>query len=595
LTFRSLRLFAVAACGLLPAHLPAQIRQPVPSVEFIPVGRLETRNYQHLAYGLAAFSSQAGLSHSLDTIKRQAAALLCVPTFDGITLNAPLTIHYLIPKAGVDVKDPAVAIRRVAIVTLDDNGALLFDMLRTIYADFTQHPWGVTFSRLNTGYDWPYPQVTVSLKGNRAFLSVAPDAVEWLATSGSVLQLGQTTSDPLSSSFLPDTLAALLRRVLPQEAAAHSTPLMHLFARLIAASLHDLDAIDFAARADGVALTLTGAIRPRPSGSPDADVPRPPGAALSLACAAAIPAEAVYASAEAPPSPHGDWLSNVFGGAAAGLPTLKQLVDAPASAHVAYIEPSAKGQSLIYVCILETADPASQLPGIARKLTRSYLGAGLGYRPRPDRQSGKSRIRVFHLERDPSAQEQPAAPAPSTTISAETLPLLLALAAGGLTCELAATDRYVVLALGSEGVIDDVLPALAAARPAPALLRARWQPSGMRIPDNAQSVTVLYPVRLFRQLVTILPGSRSDLVRRIPTLGDGMLAFRTPTGEDGRFESVLRIAANELNSLQLAFVHGQPIIQELLLNRAIQTMIKKPPVPDADEARKPVTDLPGHE
>jgi hypothetical protein len=308
---------------------------------------------------------------------------------------------------------------------------------------------------------------------------------------------------------------------------------------------------------------------------------------LELACAAAIPAEAVYASAEASPSPHGDWLSNVFGGAAAGLPTLKQLVVAPATAHVAYIEPSAKGQSLIYVCILEIADPASHLPDITRKLSQSHLGAGLGYRPQPDRQAGKSLIRVFRMERDAAAQDQPAAAAPSATVSAETLPLLLALAAGGLTCELTATDRYLVLALGSEGVIDNVLPALAVARPDASRLRARWQPSGMRIPDNAQSVTVLYPVRLFRQIIQILPGSRSDLVRRIPTLGDGMLAFRTPTNGDGQFESVLRIAANELNSLQLAFEHGQPIIQELLLNRAIQSMIEKPLAPNTDDAPMP--------
>ncbi len=568
-------------------RVQSQIRQQTLSAEFIPVGRLETRNYQHLSYGLAAFSSQAGLGHSLDVIKRQAAALLCVPNLDGITLNAPLTIHYLFPKTGVDASDPAVAIRRVAIVTLEDNGALLFDMLRTIYADFTQHPWGVTFSHLNAGYDWPYPQVTVSLQGNRAFLSVAPEAAEWLATSGNVLQLRPSTGDALSSSFIPKTLATLLRNVLPQGAGSRSTPVMPLFARLIAASLHNLDAIDFTVRADGVSLTLTGTLRPKPSSPPVAMASSSNTTALGLACAAAIPIEAVYASAEASPAPHGDWLSNVFGGSAAGLPTLKQLVDAPASGHVAYIEPSPKGESLIYVCILEIADPASHLPDITRKLSRSHLGAGLGYRPQPDRQSGKNLIRNFRLERDAAARDQPAAAAPSATISAETLPLLLALAAGGLTCELTATDRFLVLAMGSEGVLDHVLPELATARPAPARLLARWQPSGIRIPDNAQSVTVLYPVRLFRQLVKILPGSRSDLVRRIPTLGDGMLAFRTPTGGDGRFESVLRIAANELNSLQLAFEHGQPIIQELLLNRAIQSMIGKPLAPNTDDAPKP--------
>jgi hypothetical protein len=587
LTTVALRIFIASAFLLSPMRVQSQIRQQTLSAEFIPVGRLETRNYQHLSYGLAAFSSQAGLGHSLDVIKRQAAALLCVPNLDGITLNAPLTIHYLFPKTGVDASDPAVAIRRVAIVTLEDNGALLFDMLRTIYADFTQHPWGVTFSHLNAGYDWPYPQVTVSLQGNRAFLSVAPEAAEWLATSGNVLQLRPSTGDALSSSFIPKTLATLLRNVLPQGAGSRSTPVMPLFARLIAASLHNLDAIDFTVRADGVSLTLTGTLRPKPSSPPVAMASSSNTTALGLACAAAIPIEAVYASAEASPAPHGDWLSNVFGGSAAGLPTLKQLVDAPASGHVAYIEPSPKGESLIYVCILEIADPASHLPDITRKLSRSHLGAGLGYRPQPDRQSGKNLIRNFRLERDAAARDQPAAAAPSATISAETLPLLLALAAGGLTCELTATDRFLVLAMGSEGVLDHVLPELATARPAPARLLARWQPSGIRIPDNAQSVTVLYPVRLFRQLVKILPGSRSDLVRRIPTLGDGMLAFRTPTGGDGRFESVLRIAANELNSLQLAFEHGQPIIQELLLNRAIQSMIGKPLAPNTDDAPKP--------
>ncbi|MBM4163216.1 MAG: hypothetical protein FJ222_02050 [Lentisphaerae bacterium] len=590
LKIATLQVCLAAAFLLIPATVQAQIRQPLPSVEYIPVGRLETRNYQHLAYGLAAFSSQAGLGHSLDSIKRQAAALLCVPNLDGITLNAPLTIHYLIPKAGAAANDSAVAIQRVAIVTLEDNGALLFDMLRTIYAEFTQYPWGVTFTHLNSGYDWPYPQVTVSLRNNRAFLSITPQAVEWLATAGNVLQLGQSTSDPLSSSFIPETLTALLRTVLPQEDAARSTPVMHLFARLIAASLPDLHAVDFAAKADGISLTLTGALRPAPSVQSTATASSTKLTAIELACAAAIPVNAVYASAEADPSTHGDWLSNVFGGVSAGLPTLKRLVDAPATAQVTYIEPSTKGQSLIYVCILETDDPASQLPDIVQKLSHAHLGAGLGYRPQPDRQSGKNRIRVFHMERAPAARDQPPSAAPSATISAETLPLLLALAAGGLTCELTATDRYLVLALGSAGVIDDVLPALAVARPAPALVRARWQPAGIRIPDNAQSVTVLYPVRLFRQLVNILPGSRSDLVRRIPTLGDGMLAFRTPIGEDGNFQSVLRIAANELNSLQLAFEHGQPIIQELLLNRAIQSMINKPLAPNTDNVLNPGRD-----
>jgi hypothetical protein len=73
-------------------------------------------------------------------------------------------------------------------------------------------------------------------------------------------------------------------------------------------------------------------------------------------------------------------------------------------------------------------------------------------------------------------------------------------------------------------------------------------------------------------------------------LGDGMLSFRTPADEDGRFESVLRISANELNSLQLAFEHGQPIIQDLLLNRAIQSMINKPIVPNTDDVPKPGTE-----
>ncbi|GEM_PF-1914807 len=570
------RVCLAAACLMIPAHVQAQIRQQAPALEFKPVGRVETRNYQHLAYGLAAFSRQAGLGHSLDDIKRQAAALLCVPNLDGITLNAPLTIHYLLPQAVSDPDQAAVAVQRVAIVTLEDNGAMLFDMLRMVYADFTQHPWGVTFTRLNSGYDWPYPQVTVSLQKSRAFLSSTPEAVEWLATSGNVLQLGESDGSPLSCSFLPDTLASLLRRVQPKDAATGTSPIMHLFARLVAASLPGLATIDFNAKADGVSLTLTGAIHPGPSAPPAVDEQTPAPSVLGLACAAAIPAEAVYASAEAPPSPHGDWLSNVFGGEAAGLPTLKQLADAPAFAHVAYVVPSSKSQSLIYVCILEIADPASRLPALVRKLAGSHLAAGLGYRPQPDRTSGTHLIRTFRMERDATAPEIPATAAPSATISAETLPLLLALAAGGLMCELTATDRYLVLALGPEGVLDDVLPALAAATPDPTRLRSRWQPPGMLIPDDAQSVTVLYPVRLFRQLVQILPGSRIALVRRIPTLGDGMIAFRTPPGKDGRYASVLRVAANELNSLQLAFQHGQPIIQELLLNRAIQALLKKP-------------------
>ncbi|MEI8352877.1 MAG: hypothetical protein WCG22_00005, partial [Lentisphaerota bacterium] len=272
MTTVALRVIIASALLLSPMRVQSQIRQQTPSVEFIPVGRLETRNYEHLAYGFAAFSSQAGLGHSLDIIKRQASTLLCVPNLDGIALNAPLTIHYLIPKTGADAKDAAVAIRRVAIVTLEDKGALLFEMLRTIYAEFTQHPWGVTFSRLNIGYDWPSPQVTVCLQGKRAFLSAAPEAIEWLASSGKVLQLGQSADDSLSSSFIPETLSTLLRNVLPQEASSRSTPVMHLFARLIAASLHNLDAIDFTAKADGISLTITGALRPKPSSQPMAVV-----------------------------------------------------------------------------------------------------------------------------------------------------------------------------------------------------------------------------------------------------------------------------------------------------------------------------------
>ncbi len=565
-----------AALLLAPVLLCAQIRQQAPSVEFTPVGRLESRNYQHLSYGLAAFSRQAALGYSLETIKQHTATILCVPNLDGIDLNAPLTLHYLRLRNGPAPDDSQAKSHCVSIVTLADKGELLFDGLRTIYADFKQHPWGVTFTTPNSGYNWPHPQVTVSLKDGRAFLSPTPAAVEWMAGSGRVLQLGKGDDGILAGSFLPNTLVDLLLTARPQSAAAETTPVLTLFARLVTASLPRLDAIDLTAQADGTALSLAALLLPQQRALPAGNTAASDAAALDLACAAAVPADAVYASIEVRPSPFGDWLSNALSDKTGGLPTLKQLASAPAAAHVAFLVPSSKSQSLIYVSILETDAPAAQLPGIVKALVTSRLGSRLAYRPQADRTSGACVVQSFRMEYDATERAETLSSAPSATISSETLPLLLALAAGGLNCELTATSRHVVLALGPSGVIDEILPALAAAKPNAALLRSRWQPAGLHIPENAESVTVLYPVRLFRQLVQILPGSRVDLVRRIPTLGDGMIAYRTPTREDGRAESVLRIAANELNSLQLAFAHGQPVIRELLINRAFQSLLRKP-------------------
>ena len=119
-------------------------------------------------------------------------------------------------------------------------------------------------------------------------------------------------------------------------------------------------------------------------------------------------------------------------------------------------------------------------------------------------------------------------------------PLLLALSAGGLTCELAATDEVLAMTLGPSNALETVLSALESARPAPGQLQARWQTSDFRIPPQAEAVSVFYPVRLFHNLVQVLPGSRTEWVRRIPTIGDGLTAVRMPSDKDGRTPSPLR-------------------------------------------------------
>lgn len=571
----SLRTGLVVVLMVFPLILGAAPRRSGPAVLFTPAGRLATRNYIHLSYALAAFSSQAAFDYSLDKIRPQIAALLCAPDLDGVDLNAPLTLHYLRPQT---VGSASNTLHRVAVVRLRDNGTLLFNALQVIYASYEQHPWGVTFSHPHTGYSWPHPQITVNLTAQQAILSTSPTAIEWFEKFGSALQTHAYADSTLAGDFEPAALAEMLDRIAPrQQIDAGSTTILHLFTRMFATSLPYLGKTDFTANADGLAASVTASVLPQTSTSPSLTIPNKRSAALTLAAAAVIPEEAIYASIEACPSSFGNWLSNVFDGEATGLPSLRRLVDVPASAHIAYLTPSRNSQALVYASILATDDPAAHLCLATQMLAKTRLGTELVYRRQPARDIGTRTVQSYRLAHVPKTKPDESKP-PSATISADTLPLLLALFSDGLTCELAATDRYLVLTLGPSNTLSNILVALDAAQPSAAHFQERWRVANFVIPAKAESVSVLYPVRLFHTLVRILPGSRAEMIRRIPTIGDGIIAVRMPPGKDGRSTAILRIAANELKSLQIALERGRPIIQELLLLSAFQSLMTRQPV-----------------
>ena len=561
----------------LPPLLSAATRQAKPEILFTPVGRLEARNFTHLSFALAAFCSQASLGYTLQDIRPIAAEVLCTPGLDGVDLNVPMALHFFHPLPQAPAAAAVTGMpRRVSIVRLTDNGARLFNALQQVYASFEQHPWGVTFSRPDAVPPWPHESVTVSLERDQAILSTSADVVEWLARERPVLSAPPGEEGVFSGAFEAAALAGVLAEFRSrQQNTAGADSILRLVNGLLLLTLPHLSELEFTARSDGLAMTFAATLLPHSSPAAPPAAAGGSAAALDLPAASIIPAHAVYATTDARPSAQGDWLSNVFDGEACGLPSLKRLVHAPATSHTAYLAPSPNSRSLVYASLLATPEPAVQIAFVTQALATARFGARLAYRPQAARTRGDRVIHSFRMVVAEHAANAAPGPASAAAMNADTLPLLLALSAGGLTCELAATDEVLAMTLGPSNALENVLSALESARPSPGQLQARWQTSDFQISPQAEAVSVFYPVRLFHNLVRVLPGSRTELVRRIPTIGDGLAAVRMPPGKEGRTPSLLRITANELNSLQIAFARGQPIIQEMLLMSAIQSLMAR--------------------
>lgn len=566
---------------VLSCTLPAAARSSTPQARFTAAGRLEARNYVHLSYALAAFGSQATLGYTLNEMLPIAARILYVPRLDGIDLNAPLTIHFLQPAARTSDTTPSTAMpQRISIVRLTDNGAFLFNALQAIYASHEQFPWGVTFTHPNDAYDWPYASVTVSLDKGQAFLSSSAAVIEWFVKNHSSLAAGHRDDGILFGTFTAAELASVLADIQPRQPdKAGANSVTSLFNSLLKVTLPHLQELDFTTQADGVALTFSASLLPQANetGAPILTTQRQ-AAALALPEAMIIPENVIYATIDARPTPLGDWLANIFSDEMSGLPSLKRMVHAPMSTHLAYLAPSPDHRSLVYASVLATPDPGAQLAVVTQALATASFGAGLTYLAQPERTIEGRTLHSFRMVYAEQPTRTDPAYTPAISLNANTLPLLLALPVRGLICEVAATDKFLAITLGPSNALANVLSTLESARPAPERLLAQWQTSAFRISPQAEAVSVFYPVRLFHNLVRVLPGSRAELVRRIPTIGDGLIAVRMPAGRDGRVPSLLRITANELHSLQLAFVRGQPIIEELLLMSAFQTLMIQTPL-----------------
>lgn len=536
---------------------------------FTLVGHLETRNYTHLSYALAAFSRQASLDYDFENIRPVASHLLYTPALAGIDLNQLLKVYFF---KETSPQTETNTFHRLVFSRLNDNGAQLFDAMRTIYTAFERHKWGVTFSQPRASFDWPFEAVTVSLDKETAIISESAMLIEWYTLTTPLLPSSTSYDGVFAGNF---NAAAMSQLLTPVQTSTPTTltgnNLTQLLSGLIAVSLPTVEKIVFATETDGIALSLKATITPKTNHKLHHNRHNK---ALSLPQATIIPENAIFAAVDACPSTLGDWISNIFDRQVAGMPTLNTIVTKNITSYTSFLAPTANNDSLLFVSSLVSLYPSQALNIVTQTLATASFGKDLTYHTQPLRRENGVEIHSYQLvyhktDTDHTTQRQHHA-----TIDANTLPLLIALATKGLTCEVALSGSNLALTLGPPGSITDVLKSLENATANPQHLQHLAATGNYRLPPTAESISLFYPVRLFHNLVKVLPGSRTEMVRRIPTTGDGFIAVRLPPDKNGDTASHVRFAANELNSLQTAISRGQPIIQELLLMSAFQSLME---------------------
>ena len=541
--------------------------------EWTPCARVETESIQSLSYGVLAFCRRGNLNYNMLDLNQAIARHLKLPNLSGINLRGNVSLHFLIDP---DAPKASQKTASLIIAELSDNGITLLSALYNVYENKEEQPWGIAFSKPQQGYNG-CETLAVSLYNGKAYMSDNPSAISWATRSGRpTIPLTNAGSGQFLLTVNPTGLATYLScsTNMPLSLAA-SVPntliptgiLVNAVAKLPELA-ENIDDLTLSMNASGISInfTLNLTLKNETPGFTEQARMRP----YERWYSSLVPDNATFASIMDTSVQHG-WRNYLGLTLNSIMPSFYDLIGNNLAGHVlTYLTQRHDGSGMIFVAIAKVSNPVEAQRLLAEKLHNYRLSSGLTILRGENRRGGNNEINCFTLTNTVADASTPLLKMETSTFNA-----IANLLSRITVIETAVSGVDLALVAGPSGAIESVIEDLNSKRPPYLPLHERSRLLTQNFPsDNATSITLFNPIALLRQIITALPGYKSDQLAASIVPGDGAMAWSSTS--KGKYTGTLRIAANEVEAIQTVMTSGRAAIQEFLLNMVMNQVLTAP-------------------
>lgn len=536
--------------------------------DWMPLGRIDTESIQSLTYGLSAFCRSAGFPYTLTDLNQFTSRGLSLPNLAGIDARRPATMHLLVETDG---SRASARIATLGIVELTDNGSTLFATLDAVYAHRTEQIWGFIFTERREGFAGS-DQLAVSIRGDKAYFAEIPEIIIWALKAGRQIISMPATAGQLAITMVPAELTACLTATNATLYTMYNIPMLptgqvaRAFSRL-PLLLQDTDILNLSLNANGYALNANLTLGFKPASALQTWVAnmRPPDRWYN----GLAPPRATLVMVAGQSSRNG-WRERLGWTLDTQLPTLEDLVgDRLMGNAITYLSNTRSGDGLIFVSIAKIIDPAESRRRLTTRLTNMPLPSGLTIRRTSDRRYAGHDIQCFTLTNSTVTGTASTSPQTSSILTA-----MANLLAKVTVLEATVIGQDLAFVAGPSGSIEPIIEDLKSDKTPYMSLPDHCRRFSSDLPAEASSVTMWGPVAMLRQIITTLPGYKSEQLEQITLPGDGLIAWTN--NKNNRYTASLRIAANEVDAFRNAITRGRPVIQELLMQMVMQQVLRQP-------------------
>ena len=505
------------------------------------VGILEADSYQSIIYGASAFSRVADLPLALELVQKTLEKNLYLPAFTGIAASEMLRIVQTIdPDLPLGAENPA----NVALIPLADHGETSREAFAAAYKKRTALDPVILFEN-PSDTNLP-PRVAVAVSDRHLLTSTSSDALAWAWKNRSKFIEAPVQSIPGTFRVLvnPQRLADLMGS--RSEKAADILNVDKL--------IRDFESLSFALTLDGQSLAFT--VRGTPIKDTVLDAIATSWRKPSDALWNGVPDDAFFMWLTACDKPD-LWESYLGTTRSRLLNPVSGLVplEALTGERLFYLAPNKDKSGLCFVQI-EPVTNAAPVRDAIQKLHTAGKDDNVLLTRKPPRSTNNTPVETYAITLQPpaavSGSGQPAEPSVLFTV----LSLFLKRA----VLQTVVTNGFLMTVIGTENSLDGELKSLAFQEK---LLSLHRKISGLdpALNENLKAGATLHVARLLRHVVSIMPGVKPEVVRLLPTGGDGATFGISLTGRV--LTASLRFQSNEIEALQRINRDGREVLQEL--------------------------------